>query len=455
MSKTWKIILWLLAVVIAIIVASKMFRGDNGIKEVLAEKGQNRNLVETVSASGKIQPEIEVKIQSEVSGMIVELPVKEGDQVVQGQLLVRINPDLYTSAYNRSEATLNSAKSNLSSSKARLAQAEAQYNVNNLNYQRQKKLLSEGVISQSEFETITSTWETSKAEVEAAKENIKSAEFSINSAQAGVIEAADNLKRTVIKSPMTGTVTALSKELGEAVLGNSMMSGEVIMKISALNTMEVNVEVNESDIVRVKSGDTTQVEVDSYRDQKFKGVVTEIGNTALNALSAAASSIDQVTNFSVKIRILPESYKHLCEGKPEGYSPFRPGMSATVEIETSREKDVLTIPIKAVTSRDDTTSASFLDRLKKKDDTPETPIAEVRTEPYTVVFVVNQMTNQAQIKVVETGIQDDRYIHIKSGLSIDDQVITGPYEEISKKLTTGDKVVVKSSLIKESDKEGE
>lgn len=446
MSKTWKIILWLLAVVIVIVVVSKIFRGDDKSKEVTAEKGQNRDLIETVSASGKIQPEIEVKIQSEVSGMIVELPVKEGDQVVQGQLLVRINPDLYNSAYNRAEATLNSAKSNLSSSKARLAQAEAQFNANNLNYQRQKKLLAEGAISQAEFETITSTWETSKAEVEAAKENIKSAEFSINSAQAGVIEAADNLKRTVIKSPMTGTVTALSKELGETVLGNSMMSGEVIMKISALNTMEVNVEVNESDIVRVKTGDTTQVEVDSYRDQKFKGVVTEIGNTALNAMSAAASSIDQVTNFSVKIRIIPESYQHLCTDKPAGYSPFRPGMSATVDIETSREKNVLTIPIKCVTSRDDTTSASVLDRLKKKNETPESATPEVRTEPYTVVFVVDEATGTAKIKVVETGIQDDRFIHIKSGLTTDDLVISGPYEEISKKLTSGDKVKVQSTL---------
>jgi len=451
MSKTWKIILWLLTAVIAIVVISKIFRSNDKAKEVLAERGLNRDLVETVSASGKIQPEIEVKIQSEVSGMIVELPVKEGDQVVQGQLLVRINPDLYTSAYNRAEATLNSSKSNLSSAKARLAQAEAQYNANNLSYQRQKKLLSEGAISQAEFETITSTWETSKAEVEAAKESIKSAEFSINSAQAGVIEAADNLKRTVIKSPMTGTVTALSKELGETVLGNSMMSGEIIMKVSALNTMEVNVEVNESDIVRVKAGDTTQVEVDSYRDQKFKGVVTEIGNTALNALSAAASSIDQVTNFSVKIRILPESYQHLCVDKPTGYSPFRPGMSAIVDIETSREKNVLTIPIKCVTSRDDTTSASFIERLKKKGDSADATAADVRKEPFTVVFVVDETTGQAKIKVVETGIQDDRFIYIKSGLTANDLIVTGPYEEISKKLTSGDKVEVKSSLKSDSE----
>lgn len=445
MSKTWKIILWLVAIVVIIIAASKIFGGSKKEKEVLAEKGMYRDLIETVSASGKIQPETEVKIQSEVSGMIVELPVKEGDQVVQGQLLVRINPDLYTSAFNRAEATLNSAKSNLSSSKARLAQAEAQFNANNLNYQRQKKLLAEGAISQAEFENITSTWETSKAEVEAARENIKSAEFSISSAQAGVNEAADNLKRTVIKSPMTGTVTALSKELGETVLGNNMMSGEIIMKISALNTMEVNVEVNESDIVRVKAGDTTSVEVDSYRDQKFKGIVTEIGNTALNNLGATGS-IDQVTNFSVKIRILPESYQELCKDKPAGYSPFRPGMSATVEIETSREKNVLSIPVKAVTSRDDTTSTGIVYRLKAKNEAQNTAVPEARKDPFTVVFVVDEATGKAMAKVVETGIQDDRYIHIKSGLSENDLVITGPYDEISKKLTSGDKVTVKSSL---------
>jgi HlyD family secretion protein len=331
MNKNLKRFLIIASILVAILVIFKLIKGKGDVLEVQLDTSSYRNLVETVAASGKIQPETEVKIQSEVSGQIVELPVKEGDLVKQGQLLVKINPDLYTSALNRAQAALNSSKSNLSSAKARLAQSEAQFKATDLNYQRQKKLFDDGAISKSELENATSQWETSKAEVTAAQESIHSSEFAIASSQASVSEAEDNLKRTTILSPMTGTVTSLNKELGETVLGNNMMSGEVIMQISALAVMEVNVEVNESDIVRINAGDTAIVEVDSYKDEKFKGLVTEIGNTALNA-SAAALNMNQVTNFSVKIRILPESYKHLTEGQPENYSPFKPGMSATVDV---------------------------------------------------------------------------------------------------------------------------
>ncbi len=453
MSRNKKRLLWIGGTLVLIIVLAMIFgKKDKDIEVTMAKTSMN-DLTETVAASGKIQPETEVKIQSEVSGQITELPVKEGDMVKQGQLLVKINPDLYTSALNRAQAALNSAKSNLSSAKARLSQAEAQFKATDLNYNRQKKLFEENAISKAELENITSQWETSKAEVAAAKESISSAEFSIESAQAGVNEATDNLKRTTILAPMTGTVTALNKELGETVLGNNMMSGDVIMKVSALDFMEVNVEVNESDIVRVTLGDTAIVEVDSYKDEKFKGLVTEIGNTALNALTTALS-MDQVTNFSVKIRILPESYQHLLQNKPANESPFKPGMSATVDIITDQAKNVLSVPIKAVATREDTTSASATERFKKRmAEDEETTDDKESDKPLEVVFVYNETAGTAELRVVETGIQDDKFIQIKSGIKEGDEVITGPYEEVSRTLKPGDKVKRKTSIDIEEKKE--
>jgi HlyD family secretion protein len=429
MSKTWKIIIGIVSGVVLISILISVFSGGDDAVSVTVDKVMKRSLVETVSASGKLQPETEVKIQSEVSGQIIELPVKEGDVVKKGQLLVRINPDLYTAAVNRSEAALSSAKSSLATAKARLAQAEAQFKAQELNFERQKKLFADKAISKADMDNATSQFETAKAEVVAARESINGAQFSIESAEASRNEATDNLKRTTIFAPMDGTVTALTKEIGETVLGNNMMSGDVIMKVSSLNTMEVNVEVNESDIVRVNVGDTAVVEVDSYRDVKFKGIVTEIGNTALNALAATAMSTSDVTNFSVKVRVLPESYAYLSEGQPAGFAPFKPGMSATVEIETERVQDVLSIPIKAVTSREDTSSVD-------KDDDEK---MVMNAEPFIVVFVKNG-ASEAELRVVETGIQNDEFIHIKKGLNENDEVITGPYDIVSKELKNKDKV---------------
>jgi HlyD family secretion protein len=436
MSKTWKLIIGILGSIVVLGIVISIFAGGKKAIEVDTDTVEKRSLIETVSASGKLQPETEVKIQSEVSGQIVELPVKEGDIVEKGQVLVRINPDLYTSAYNRADAAFNSAKSSLASAKARLVQSQAQFKAQELNFNRQKKLFEEKAISQAECDNATSQYETAKAEVTASIESINGAEFSIESALASRNEASDNLKRTTILAPMKGTVTALTKEIGETVLGNNMMSGDVIMKISALNSMEVNVEVNESDIVRVNVGDTAIVEVDAFTDEKFKGVVTEIGNTALNTLTAAVTS-NEVTNFSVKIRILQDSYQHLCEGQGEGYSPFKPGMSATVEVETERKQDILTVPIKAVTSREDTSATKF-----SEDDDNEEEVkggVQEKRDPFIVVFVMNA-NSEAEIRVVKTGIQDDEYIHIVEGLQEGETVITGPYEEVSKRLVNKEKV---------------
>lgn len=409
----------IIAVVIVAAILGIWKWSQGGQKRMIqAESPAYRDIIERVSASGKVQPASEVKIQSDVSGQIVELPVKEGDHVKKGQLLVRINPDLYTSALQRAEATWNSAKSNWSSAKARLAQAQAQLKMQELTFKRNEKLLAEKVISQAEMDNSRSTYETAVAEVTAAQESIKSAEFSIASAEAGKTEAADNLKRTTILAPIDGTVTALTKEVGEAVLGNNMTSGDVIMKISSLAQMEVDVEVNESDIVHVQVGDTAVVTVDAFRNEKFKGLVTEIGNTALNLMTTGVGATNsQVTNFSVKVSILPSSYSHLMKG--EGDSPFRPGMTATVDIETEKIKHVLSIPIKSVTMRPDSSSNG---------------------QSKTCVFVYDESEKKARLKFLTTGIQDDQFIHVPKGLNEQDKVITGPYDEIAKLLNDGDVV---------------
>jgi HlyD family secretion protein len=444
--KKRKRIWWVLAAVVAVVlIAWAIASSKEKATEVTIQKAEIRSLTEKVLASGKIQPETEVKIQSQISGQIIELPVKEGDLVQAGQVLVKINPDVYIAALNRSAAALNSAKSNLFSAKARFAQSEAQFKNQDRNYTRQKKLFEDKAISQAEMDQATSAFESAKADLQAATEAIHSAEFAIESAQASANEANDNLKRTTIMSPMTGTVTALTKEIGETVLGNNMMSGDVVMRISALNSMEVNVEVNESDIVRVKLGDTAIVKVDAYQDREFKGIVAEIGNTALNALNSnsATLNMDQVTNFSVKVRILSESYSDLSEGKAAGSSPFRPGMSAKVEIETAHASGVLTIPVKCIALREDTSSLSDFEKFKQKKNDNDADLKETDQKPFTVVFVYNSSKGKAEIRIVKTGIQDDRYIHILEGLQTGEEVITGPYEEVSRKLKNGHSVVIK------------
>ncbi len=413
---------WIIAIsaVVVLIIIGLFMRGEDE-RIVQAEKPAKRDIVERVSASGKIQPASEVKIQSDVSGQIVELPVKEGDHVSKGQLLVRINPDLYTSALQRAEATLNSSKSNWSSAKARLTQAQAQLKMQELTFKRNEKLLQEKAISIADMDNSRSAYETAQAEVVAAQESIKSAEFSIASAEASKNEAADNLKRTTILAPIDGTVTALTKEVGEAVLGNNMTSGDVIMKISGLAQMEVDVEVNESDIVHVSLGDTAEVIVDAFRNEKFKGLVTEIGNTALNLITTGASaSANQVTNFSVKVSILPSSYQHLMKGQA-GDSPFRPGMTATVDIQTEKVKHTLSIPIKSVTMRPDSSE---------------------HMENKTCIFVFDDADKKVHLRFVKSAIQDDQYIQILEGVKESDQVITGPYDEIAKLLNDGDVVKI-------------
>ncbi len=381
-------------------------------------------IVETVSATGKIQPEIEVKISSEVSGEIIELPVKEGQVVKKGDLLVKINPDLYTSGFNRTV-------SNLSGTKAGLAQAEAQLSEAKANYDRNKSLFDKGIISKSEWDKIASSYAVAKA-------TKQSAYYNVQSANATVSEAKDNLGRTTIFAPADGTISMLSVELGERVLGTQQMTGTEILRVANLNNMEVEVDVNENDIVKVTVGDSARVEVDAYLKKQFRGTVTSISNSASSTLTA-----DQVTNFKVKIRILKESYSDLLEGKPETYSPFRPGMTATVDIITKRKENIIAVPISAVVIKTDTTSTK---KTENKDVN-----APVKSEKkYECVFIKDG--DLAKLRVIKTGIQDDKNIEVTSGLKKGEVVIVGPYTTVSKDLKSGDKVTVDTSESKNKNK---
>ena len=417
LNKTFWIIVSVLIVVL--LVAAKWFGGRTEATTVQIEQASVRTIVERVSASGKIQPEVEVNITAEVSGQIIALPVKEGDQVAQGDLLVQINPDLYEAALNRAKAAANSARSNLASARAQRAQADAQFFASEKSWERTQKLFSENVLSQADFDAAQANFRTAEATLTSATETIRSAEFAISSAEASVQEAQDNLSRTTLVAPQSGTVTALVKEIGESVQGNGFTAGEVVMKVSDLSVMEVDVEVNESDIVRVSMQDAAEIEVDAYLEETFSGAVTEIGNTALNA-GLNGFAMDQVTNFSVKVRLQPESYSAMLENEASvNISPFRPGMSAKVDILTRRAEDVISIPIQSVSTRE------------KENDEEESELG---------VFIL--VDGIAEWKVVETGIQDNRYIEIKSGLNESDKVVIGPYQAVSRTLSNGDTVEV-------------
>lgn len=396
-------------------------------KEVEIAAVNEITIIETVSATGKIQPEIEVKISSEVSGEIIALPVKEGQIVKKGDLLVKINPDLYTSGFNRTVA-------GLSQTKAGLSQADAQFKEAKANYDRNKSLFEKGIISKSDWDKTVSSFEVAQA-------NKQSAYYNVQSASATVSEAKDNLGRTTIYSPADGTISSLGVELGERVLGTQQMTGTEILRVANLNNMEVEVDVNENDIVKISVGDSANVEVDAYLKKEFKGIVTSISNSASTALTA-----DQVTNFKVKVRILKESYQDLLEGKPASYSPFRPGMTATVDIITKRKENILAVPISSVVIKTDTTGT------KKAEVMLESEKAKVSKSDKKLECVFVKSGKKAKIRVIKTGIQDDTNIEVVSGIKKGDTVITGPYTTVTKDLNSGDAIFVKPGLGKNSKK---
>jgi HlyD family secretion protein len=431
-KKTIIIIVSIVVILLIVLIGGKkagLFGKQGNFKEVEIEKVNLATIVEKVSATGKIQPEVEVKISSEVSGEIIELPFKEGQQVKKGELLVRVNPDLIQSAVNRSQAGYQNVKAGLEQAEASLREAK-------LSYDRSKQLFEKGIISKADWDKAVSSYEIAQANKQSAYYNVKSAGATVN-------EAMDNLNRTTIYAPMSGTISKLDVELGERVVGTQQMAGTEILRVANLNNMEVEIDVNENDIVKVRIGDSTIVEVDAYLKKEFRGVVTEIANSAAGTLTA-----DQVTNFKVKVRILEESYADLMKDKPENYSPFRPGMTATVDILTNQRKNAVAVPISAIVIKTDTSSAKK--SYTKTTDSASKPKVD-EEQKFECVFVVNN--GEAKLRVVKTGIQDDSKIEIISGLKEGDQIITGPYNVVSKTLKAGDKVEQKKEIVKEKEDE--
>jgi HlyD family secretion protein len=445
--------LYILLTVTAILVVLMIIKAKNQPKgeEVELEEVTKRTIKETVTASGKVFPEKEVKISSDVSGEIVELFVEEGDSVALGQLLAKIDPDAYLSAVERGTASLNNAKAQLAISNsqiensiAQVEQIKVQLENTERIHERNKKLKEQGIISEADFESSLSDLQSQAANLRAAeaslrssRQNSKASEFSVKSSQASLKELQTSLQRTSIYSPTTGIISKLNVEQGERVVGTIQMTGTEMMRIANLNNMEVQVEVSESDILRVNNRDEVEIEVDAYLDKKFKGYVTEIANSASNTTSgtgAVSLTSDQVTNFVVKIRIDPESYSDLVE---ENKIPFRPGMSASVSIFTQTVEDVLSISIQSVTVRDPNEEN---DKDEQKEDKEDDDLEEV-------IFIMNADT--VGMVLVETGIQDDEFIQILSGVNEKEIIVQGPYKTVSKVLKNGSKVRKKTEKKKE------
>lgn len=436
--------------IIGFVVAKKQgWVGQPTGTEVITAKAGPATIVEQVSASGKVQPETEVKISPDVSGEITELYVAEGDSVKKGQLLLRIRPDNYQAMVNMQSATVNTQRANVGQTQARLQQLLANAKQTELAYRRNASLYKQKVISQADYEASKAAYDASQEEINSARQSIRGAQSGVASAQASLDEARRNLDKTTIYAPVSGTVSKLNVERGERVVGTSQMAGTEIMRIADLNSMEVRVNVNENQIIDVNLGDSVNVDVDSYanKDEKFRGIVTSVANTAKDALTAEA-----VTEFEVRIRLLPESYQHLVRNVGgRTIVPFRPGMTASVDIITDRKNNVLSVPLNAVTTKTDSSAIAGPDKAngptvrvgrggggQNEEDAPAKP-ADVQE----VVFVIRD--GKAVMVPVKTGISDITNIEITSGLKAGDEVASGPYATVHKKLKDGAIVVVKDA----------
>lgn len=448
MSKTVKwilISLVILIVALAGLKAAGVFGKDEGTK-VTAEKAQLRTITEIVNASGKIYPEIEVKVSPDISGEITELTVQEGDSVKKGQVLARIYADIYSiqasqaaSGVAQSQAQVANSQAGINALAAQLEQAEKTYNM-------QKQLYDEKVISRNEFNIAEANYKSALANYNAAKQGIRGGQAAVQSASANLAKAQKDLSRTIITAPMDGVVSLLSVKKGEKVAGNSFTLGTEILRIADMSKIEVRVDVGESDIPKVHLGDSAIVTVDAYMDRKFKGIVTQIAssNNGAATQTALANTTSDVTNYKVYIRLLPESYTDLL-GK--GSFPFRPGMSASADIQTKTHSNVLSVPINAVTTRE--IKDSTVAEKKPGDAEPATPADDLEV----VVFVLNDKDATVKKVKVKTAIQDINYIEVTEGLKQGEQVITGPYEVVSKSLKEKDKVKVvdKKDLFEKKD----
>ena len=405
----------------------KFTKNKDKATKVAVETAQKRTIVERVYSSGKLFPATELEITSNISGTIVELYVKEGDLVKKGQLLAKVDPEALVSVVERAEAAADGAAAQLASVKAQRKQLEVQFKNTEIVYQRNKQLYEDGVISKAEFETAETSYNAAKANLETASENIRAAQFTVQSSKATVREQKNNLSQTKIYAPINGVVSTLYKKQGEQVVGTAQMAGTPILKIANLKTVEVRVDVNERDILNTSIGDSADIELDAYPDRKFAGIVTQIANTAtgLNTgVGAVALTSDAVTNFEVRILVLEDSYEDIDTQKDR--SPFRSGLSASAQIKTNTAKDILSVPVVAVTTRSEERKGAK--KSKEKDTIKE--------------YVFVQVADSVKLRAVTTGLQNDEYIQIKTGLKTGEKVVTAPYDAIAKGLENGSKIKV-------------
>ena len=433
MGKTTKYILIILLALVVLLVALKLTGviGKQQKTQVATEKVTERTVNETVSASGKIKAHVEVKISPEVSGEVVDLPVHEGDVVKKGQLLCKIRPDILQSEYDRVQAAYNTQKANVENSNQMLIQAQATYDNQASIYNRDKVLYNNKVLTTAEFEAAKASYLGAKAALEAAKQNVIGAKYGLAQSEASVKEANGNLVKTTIYSPVDGVISKLSIQKGERVLGTQQFAGTEIMTISDLNQLDATVDVNENDINRIKLGDSSKIEVDAFTGKVFTGTVIEIGSAA----NVVGNTADQVTNFTVKVRIDPKSYLALLNKSDSNPSPFRPGLTATVDINTNHARS-LTVPIQSVTTREDKKPDNA--GAPKDDNSTDNSKPKVTVSSKEYVFIYN--AGKVKQVLVTTGIQDDSYIQVLSGLKAGDEVVSAPYSAITK--TLADKMEV-------------
>lgn len=448
-------IIYVLVGLILVLVVGMIFKNRNKEdgERVMVEKIENRTIKEQVSASGKVFPEVEVKISSDVSGEIVELYVEEGDSVVQGQLLAKIDPDAYQSQVERGVAGVNAAKAQVANSKSQIEQLKAQKaqitaqltNAREI-HERNEKLIKDGVISEADFQASLSSLRgleanlaAAEANINASQESVRGAQFQVESSQATLRELQTSLRRTTIYAPTSGIVSMLNVEQGERVVGTIQMTGTEMMRIADLSVMEVRVDVSENDIPRVSLGDDTEIEIDAYLGRKFQGKVSQIAHSASGSATATTSlTSDQVTNFEVRIRLSPESYQDLIS--PQKQYPFRPGMSASVDITTEIKENVPSVPIQAVTTREKDGSKKKSNAKLVSDDQDSDSKDKSREELEEVVFLATAADTIAKAAVT-TGIQDDTYIEIIKGAGVGDDIVVGPYSAVARKLKSGEKII--------------
>lgn len=441
MSKKLKWIIGILVILIVLLVVlskAGVLGKDEGAK-VTAEKAVTRNITETVTATGKVFPEIEVKITPDISGQIVELNVEEGDTVHRGEVLAKIYADIYSSQRDQAAAVVAQSQAQVANSQAQLGALKATLDQAQSAYNRQKTLLDQKVISKAEFETAQQAYESAKANYTAAQSGIQANRASVQNAMAGLTSANKDLQKATLTAPMDGVVSLLSVKKGERVAGNQFNIGTEIMRIADLSSIEVQVDVGENDIPKVKLGDSAIISIDAFNNRKFKGVVYKIANPETSLATSASSSSTSVTNYEVHIRLLPSSYNDLImKGQP---FPFRPNMTASADIQTQTHNNVLSVPLNAVTTR------SLADVKNSDTSKNKKPIvASSNTGDSDLVEVVFTVQPDGKIKMipVQTSIQDINNIEITSGLKANEQVVTGPYDVVSKNLKDGDKVKVVS-----------